>query len=736
MAVIHDGYESYYTEKIWQMIPPYYRDEDGLAANPGVLRELVTVIASQAAHVRRSQDRTWEDQFIELCRDWAVPYIGALVATRMLPALNRRGSRVDVAKTIYYRRRKGTAVVLEELITDLTDWSGKLVETFRHLGRSWHRLDPPLSSRDTTLSGTPPGGFADLRRPEAALGSGSPFNEFHHTPDIRRPVDRQGRPNIPTLAFHLYPLAVHELSNVTPRQQGSNSRYTFDPSGRDVPLFMPGTDTFDWATWRSARAWEVPAPMTCTLVNHAEFELGEGQILQARTDLGLSDEQLDELRILGGLRYRREPDFYRALGELPSAADFLASSVYQVLYDVALVPACGRRGLIPAAVEVHRTRDKVVPETAVTGGDLSLWSPPAVPNKEIIVDPHLGRFQFLDGSGTSTTHCRYHYGSSHGIGAGGHDREHVEEIEADGDPLEGGGPILSNHLFNDGVAEIKDSATYSPLSDKLRVKNLRVQAANGQRPFIIMTTNWVLNTGTNTDATVVLDGLWLGAESNERLILRGNFESVRLAHMTLDPGGVPSDDPMAPSINPVVFSVQGHIETLVIEKSILGRVEIPAPGHVENLMLSDSILQAPSISDTVLDMTGDLFAERVTILGGVYAQHLQVSDAILVGEVLAEDTQMGCIRFSAVALSNNLPHPYECFDLPAGMQLFHSTRFGDPGYCRLRNSIDSGILEGAEEGLEMGAFNLALTPVKLESLKIKVDEYMPFGRLPAFIMEV
>ena len=160
MGLANDGYESYYTEKIWQMIPPLDRHEDGLAQNPGVLRELVAIIASQAAHVRRSQDWTWEDQFIELCRDWAVPYIGALVATRMLPASNRRGSRVDVAKTIYYRRRKGTAVILEELIADVTDWPGKLVETFRQLGRSWHRLDPPLSSRGTTLSGTPPGGLA------------------------------------------------------------------------------------------------------------------------------------------------------------------------------------------------------------------------------------------------------------------------------------------------------------------------------------------------------------------------------------------------------------------------------------------------------------------------------------------------------------------------------------------------------------------------------------------------
>ena len=737
MDIINDGYERYYSEKIWQMIPPYYRDEDGLAANPGVLRALIEIIASQAAHVRRSQDRVWEDQFIELCQDWAVPYIGALVATRMLPAVNRRGSRVDVAKTIYYRRRKGTTVVLEELITDVTGWSGKLVETFRYLGRSWHRLDPPLSNRGTTLSGTPAGGFAELRRPEAALLTGGPFNEFHHTPDIRRPLGVQGRPNIPTLAFHLYPLAVHELSNVFPKKQGSDRRFTFDPSGRDVPLFMPGADTFDWANWRSPRAWEVPAPMTCTLINHAEFELGEKQILQAWDDYGLSDDQVKELRTLSGLRYRREPDFYRALEQLPSVTVSLTASVYQGLYDVALVPDCARNGLISDAVEVHRTKDQAVPRTAVIGGDLSVWSPRAVLNKELMIDPQRGRFQFLTGTGTvGETHCRYHYGFSLGIGAGGHARDHVEAIEADGDPLEGGGRIHYDRLFNDGVAEIKDSATYSPVSDKRDVKNLRVQSANGQRPYCLMKTNWVLNTGTNTDATVALDGLWLGAKSDQKLILRGDFETVHLAHMTLDPGGARNDEEMVPSINPVVLSVQGHIETLVIEKSILGRIDISGPGHVEKLMLSDSILQAPSIADMVLATTGDLIAKRVTIIGGVRAQHLEVGDSILVGEVNALNPQTGCVRFSALPISNNLPHPYECFYLSAGMQLFHSTRFGDPGYCRLRDSLDREILEGAEEGLEMGAFNLALRPVKLESLTIKIEEYMPFGRLPALIMEL
>ena len=74
------------------------------------------------------------DQFIELCDDWAIPYIGDLVGTRLVHELNRRGRRVDVARTIFYRRRKGTPLVLETLSRDITGWEGTVVESFRRLG--------------------------------------------------------------------------------------------------------------------------------------------------------------------------------------------------------------------------------------------------------------------------------------------------------------------------------------------------------------------------------------------------------------------------------------------------------------------------------------------------------------------------------------------------------------------------------------------------------------------------
>ena len=83
------------------------------------MRELINRIGAQAAVVRRSIDRLGENQSIELCDDWVIPYIGDLVATRLVSCLDADAQRIDVAKTIYYRRRAGTVGVLEELAADI-----------------------------------------------------------------------------------------------------------------------------------------------------------------------------------------------------------------------------------------------------------------------------------------------------------------------------------------------------------------------------------------------------------------------------------------------------------------------------------------------------------------------------------------------------------------------------------------------------------------------------------------
>src|SRR5271170_7909449 len=142
-----DGYVSWYQNKLWQLLPAVYRAEDLTATGaPGPLQELLNRVGAQTATLRRSIDRLWENQSIETCDDWVIPYIGDLLATRLVSCLDARAQRLDVAKTIYYRRRAGTLGLLEELVSDIAGRDARAVEFFRRLGRTRHQFDPPIGN--------------------------------------------------------------------------------------------------------------------------------------------------------------------------------------------------------------------------------------------------------------------------------------------------------------------------------------------------------------------------------------------------------------------------------------------------------------------------------------------------------------------------------------------------------------------------------------------------------------
>jgi hypothetical protein len=66
---------------------------------------------------------------------------------------------------------------------------------------------------------------------------------------------------------------------------------------------------------------------------------------------------------------------------------------------------------------------------------------------------------------------------------------------------------------------------------------------------------------------------------------------------------------------------------------------------------------------------------------------------------------------------------------------FTSQSFGQPGYAQLSETAPVEIQRGAENGSEMGAFNKLLNPIKMDGLQAKVNEYMPFGRIPIYIKQ-
>jgi len=122
--------EPYTAERLLDLLPAVYRIRDAEAG--GVLRELLGVLADQAEVVSEDLSQQYDDQFIETCARWVAPYIGDLVGYRVLHGVvpEVASPRAEVANTIAYRRRKGTASVLEQLARDVTGWPARVVEFF------------------------------------------------------------------------------------------------------------------------------------------------------------------------------------------------------------------------------------------------------------------------------------------------------------------------------------------------------------------------------------------------------------------------------------------------------------------------------------------------------------------------------------------------------------------------------------------------------------------------------
>jgi len=746
-----DRFRRYYAEKLWELIPPIYRHEDGIAAKPGVLRALVEVLADQAAILRRSSDRLWEDQVIDFCDGWAVPYLGDLVGTRMVSALDKRGRRADVANTIYYRRRAGTLAVLEGLVADITGWEGTVVEEFRRLLRYPHGLDP-APARTGRFTATPAHGLPDLRRPRGAELAWTAWDELHHLPDVRRNRGGlDGRHGITRVAFHLFRLLAYRVDRAVPRllaPDGSgNVRFTFDPSGRANPLFQRHSRPDFAFDWRAALEWELPAPMRCEVLANAEFTVTEALILTWLGAAVITSTQADEMRTLRGLRFPSESRFRVRLGAALSVPLGLAA-LHRVLAD-ALVGDCGKAALLPPppgtgtgdtwSVQVEEPVASVltpIPRELTVAGNLTAALPgPA--DKRLVIDAESGLGYFTAGTPPAGLRVSYCYGFSGGVGAGSYDRAGLP-IVAPAGQRSGGGAIPAPVAATDVQLEITDSLSYGPVANLSVQRSLLFQTRNEQRPYLALGGDWTIN-ATRIDSALTLDGLWIGGAGPRTVHLTASASAgwslVTLGHLTFDPGGVTADNG---PIGPIFLSIESRISELVIDASILGGITVAPGGLVEKLTMRSSIVHSTDLVGHPVALSqgkGELDIRGCTVIGGLHAHRIEASELLCTGLITVDDVQAGCIRFSAFPPSSVVPRAYRTQPLTDPRSLFTSLRFGDPGYAQLSSVAPEAIARGGDDGTEIGAFHALLNPIKFDSLRAKVDELLPFGLIPLYLTE-
>jgi len=239
----------YDVDGLYGLLPAWVRMRDETEGG-GVLYALLGVVAAQAGVLAADIDQLYDDQFIETCAPWVIPYIGDLIGYRPLlptgPAATG-ATRADVADTIGDRRRKGTLSAIEQVAADVTGWPALAVEYFTRLSTTQYVRNHLR----------PQNAIVDVHGPMTAFDIGTAFDLAPRTADVRRISSGRGRYDIPNVGVFVWRLKAYRATDVPARRVGAN-QYTFDPFGGDVPLANPPqpVDEFTLLTRRN-----VPFPL-------------------------------------------------------------------------------------------------------------------------------------------------------------------------------------------------------------------------------------------------------------------------------------------------------------------------------------------------------------------------------------------------------------------------------------------------------------------------------------------
>ncbi|GIK74823.1 MAG: hypothetical protein BroJett021_38110 [Chloroflexota bacterium] len=720
-------------ERLYELLPAIYRIRD--AEGGEALHALLTIMGDELARIEDDIAGLYDDWFIETCAEWVVPYIGDLLGVRGLHQLTEVdgfSQRAYVANTLRYRRRKGTAPVLEQLARDVTGWPARAVEFFERLAMTQHLNHVRLHSPAT----------ASLRQAVNLELTGGALETVNHTAEVRNIVPGRGRYNIPNVGLFLWRLQPYFIQGVTPQPVADppDGRYRFSPLGNDIPLFN--------------------RPRTETEIVHLAEEPDLPGMLRRRA---LYDD-LEALR----------------LGEAtqkPVASAYLdASPALQVL-----VPdAQGKLTPIPAA-------EMLVCHLEEIPGEVDWRRPPTTKEYagqtlplQVAVDPHNGRIAFPTGVVPTDLAVSYTYGFPADIGGGPYTRLETLAFDAGagifsatvaqrsgGDHTQLADAIAAWAGATEpaGVITILDSATYAEtlLIAMTAGRSLVIQAADGQRPLLRLqdaggAAQALIVTGADGDRTALtLNGLWIEGGVS---VQTGSLELLRVLHCTLVPGWRVDADGMAllpaqPSILAIGPNPDFRLE---LARSICGALHLAADS--DGLTASDSIIDAFDSANVAYAAHNGTHAgppatfSRCTVHGEVRARQFDlISESIILGRALAERRQVGCSRFSFLGEGSRAPRRHRCQpdlalaayadardkeidDLTAAEQrmvtltvtpTFTTMRFGRPAYMQLSASCPAAITSGAEDGGEMGAFHLVQQAQRLANLRNALEEYLRVG---------
>jgi hypothetical protein len=736
------------TQSMFDLLPAVYRLRD--ADRGGPLEALLSVFANQAEVVDLDIELLYDNWFVETCDPWLIPYIGDLLAVRPVYAIDGAVSRrAYVANTIRYRRRKGTVSVLERLGADVTGWPAKAVEFFQRLETTQHVNHVRLENVRTP----------DLRDVDGLELLGGPFERANHTAEVRRIATRHGRydiPNVGVFAWRLgsYPLGLDDADDgtapttrTTPRKLGDV--YTFSPLGLDTPLFnVPSRLRGD-----TARVDEEDAPV----------------VLRRRA---LFDE-LESLRRASVGWTVAEPRFFtqrRHVVRVWTQAN--AGDPFTEVPPVRMLVADLSLGQLPPT-------SKAYPRPQ--GG------PPLSRPIDVAIDPLLGRLTFPAAAAPNAVEVAYAYGCPADFGGGPYERRtdlRPEFVDVRHPPnvvlgvgrdtaLAPGQNFANLSLAVQewnakppgtvGVIVVFDSRTYADtltgaaqinvpersslliVSGERPAGSLGTFAASGCRAHLQGDID-VAGTAPDGQAPghLQLDGLLV---EGTLTVLDGNLGSLRLSNCAIAPrvaGEAPGARPrrlVAKPTTPLDHLVEARRIELI--RTISGPVSLADDRY--ELVVDTAVVDGAGSTGTIDAPQAALTISGATVLGDVAAKTLEAENSIFDGIVVVTRTQSGCVRFSFVRADPacRTPRRFRCqpelalagvTDAAARAAVvarvrpaYVSREYGNPAYAQLDLRCANEIRTGAEDGSEMGVFDVVKQPQREANLGVALGEYLPFG---------
>ena len=699
-------------DALYKLLPAVHRLRDADEREP--LRALMAILAREGAVVEENIEQLLDNLFIETCADWASPYIGGTIGYRTLYQIEGTdvGNRAEVANTISYRRRKGTAAVLEQLARDVTGWPAHVVEYFQRVATCQHM------NHVTPAHALAP----DLRDPLDMEPLNKAFDGTNRSVDVRSIEQSTGRAsvggkhNLPNIGLHLWRL-IPMQHTFAPTTDVDGQRFLFDALGArrqlvnwpepeasissvSQPQHVPGDITRrqmdgDLVNWYP-RAFEI-------------FVDGVPVLLEDIEACDLSDD---------GANWNHFPHAPPAPGE-----------ALRVRVD----PELGRIAFPePPAGEVRVTYQTGFP-ARIGGGEYNRAA-------NLLVQPGQTLVQF-----PSADHATL--------------QAAINAVAPSGGIVE----ITENRVLTGGV-----TLSASPGTE------LILRAADGVRPILRPAGPVQIEGG--EDARVIMDGLVVDTSRvNIRPNGDGvSLKEVTLRHVTLVPGrafteGGAPQNPGASSLTVNTIGLELFLDRVItgpvhmdettnadIRDSIIDAAAADTSNSPEGRAIRGiSGATAPAGALTII---------ASTVIGRITARALPlVSNAILFARspgagapIRALRRQEGCIRFSWVPQDAITPRRYRCQPqlaidqaietvggggpVPLAMRnlitsriirrlrpSFTALRASHPAYAQLRQAAPLEIRTGASDEGEMGVYHLLFAPQRETNLRIRLDEYLRFG---------